>query len=557
MEDHDARMLVRPGGTMPMTPLSAPQPRTGVLDQLTDAVDSALTPATEALGSVSDKLYGGLLAWLLVAIGVYFTVRTGGVQLRHFPNMVRTILVSRSAAHEGISPFQAFAVGIASRVGTGNIIGVAIAITKGGPGAVFWMWVVALVGMATGFVESTLAQMYKIPSPDGSFRGGPAYYILRGLGSKVWASIFAVVITFVFGFAYEATQANAISTALKSTFNISPWITAVVLVLMTGPIIFNGIRLVARVTEWMAPIMAMVYALLAVVVLVLNLDAIPGALVSIVEGAFGANEAFYGIAGGLYAAAIHGIKRGLFSNEAGQGSVPNVAATATTSHPVHQGFIQSLGVFVDTIIVCTATALIVLLSGVYDPARAALDPQAADDAAGSLTSTSVAEVLGPWSANLMVAVVFVFAYSSLLGNFTYAEINIDFLRGGAASRAWHTGLRVMILVAAFVGSVAELTFVWNLSDVAMGLMAIINIVAIALLGKWAFGALRDWEAQHRAVCEGRQSEIRFIATDNPYLPGALPGDVWAADGAAHRGASAAGTAGAGSTEDAGGETARA
>ncbi|WP_373887240.1 alanine/glycine:cation symporter family protein [Actinomyces bowdenii] len=540
-----------------MIPLSAPQTRTGVLDQLTDAVDSVLAPATEALGNVSDKLYGGLLIWLLVGIGLYFTVRTDGVQLRHFPNMVRTILVSRSAAHEGISSFQAFAVGIASRVGTGNIIGVAIAITMGGPSAVFWMWMVALVGMATGFVESTLAQMYKIPNPDGSFRGGPAYYIQRGLGSKAWASIFAVVITFVFGFAYEATQANAISTTLKSTFNISPWITAVLLVLITGPIIFNGIRLVARVAEWLAPIMAMAYVILAAVVLLLNLDAIPGIMMSFVKDAFSGDVAFYGISGGLYAAAINGVKRGLFSNEAGQGSVPNVAATATTSHPVHQGFIQSLGVFVDTIIVCTATALIVLLSGVYDPARAALDPDAARVAAGSLTSTSVAEVLGPWSANLMAAIIFVFAYSSLLGNFTYAEINIDFLRGGAASRAWRTGLRVMILVAAFVGSVAELTFVWNLSDVAMGLMAIINIVAIALLGKWAFGALRDWEAQNRAVREGRQSEIRFIATDNPYLPGALPGDVWAADGAAHRGASAAGTAGAGSTEGAGGETARA
>lgn len=512
---------------------------TGVLDDMTAAVSSVLDPATEWLGSTSDRLYGGLLAWLLVAVGIYFTWHTRGVQVRHFPNMIRTILISRSTSHEGISPFQAFAVGIASRVGTGNIVGVAIAIVMGGPGAVFWMWVVALVGMATGFVESTLAQMYKIANPDGTFRGGPAYYILRGLGSRAWASIFAVVITFVFGFAYEATQANTISSVLSTTFEIPTWVTAIGLVLITAPIVFSGIRQVARIAEWMAPIMALVYAVLAIVVLLLNITAIPEAFTMILQGAFGLEQAFYGTAGGLYAAAINGTRRGLFSNEAGEGSVPNVAATATTSHPVHQGLIQSLGVFVDTIIVCTSTALIVLLSGVYTPVGASASPEAvkaAEDSAPALTSTSVAEVLGPWSSYLMVAVIFVFAYSSLLGNYTYAEINIDFLRGGAASRAWRNALRLMILVAAFVGAVAELNFVWNLSDIAMGVMAIINIVAIALLGKWAYGALRDWEEQHRAVREGRQDEIRFIATDNPFLPGPLPGDVWAADGAAHGGA---------------------
>lgn len=512
---------------------------TGVLDDVTTAANSVLEPATAWLGDASDKLYGGLLAWLLVAIGLYFTVRTDAVQIRHFPNMVRTILISRSTAHEGISPFQAFAVGIASRVGTGNIVGVAIAIVMGGPGAVFWMWVVALVGMATGFVESTLAQMYKITNPDGTFRGGPAYYILRGLGSKLWASIFAVIITFVFGFAYEATQANTISSALKTTFEIPTWVTAIGLVLITAPIVFGGIRQVARIAEWMAPIMALIYAVLAIVVLLLNITAIPEAFKMIVLGAFGLEQTFYGTMGGLYAAAINGTRRGLFSNEAGEGSVPNVAATATTSHPVNQGLIQSLGVFVDTIIVCTATALIILLSGVYTPMGANGSPdaiKAAEDSAAALTSASVAGVLGPWASYLMVVVIFVFAYSSLLGNYTYAEINIDFLRGGAASKAWRNALRLMILVAAFVGAVAELSFVWNLSDIAMGFMAIINIVAIALLGKWALGALRDWEAQHRAVREGLQDEIRFIATDNPYLPGALPGDVWAADGAAHGGA---------------------
>ena len=482
--------------------------------------------ATEGLGTISDHLYGGLLAWLLIAAGIWFTVRTRGLQFRLFGQMLRAIAGSRD--HDGgISSFQAFTIGLASRVGTGNIVGVALAITLGGPGAVFWMWVVALVGMATGFIEATLAQLYKIRHPEGTFRGGPAYYISRGLGSKRWASVFAVVITFVFGFAYEATQANAISKVMEGTFGVPTWGTAVALVLLTMPVVFGGISIVARIAEWMAPLMAGLYALLAVAVLVLNADAIPAAMASIVQGAFGVDQAFAGIAGGFAAAALNGIKRGLFSNEAGEGSVPNAAATATVAHPVQQGFVQSLGVFVDTIVVCTATALIVLLSGVYTPegarAQAAVDPQVAKDAASTLTSSSIGAVLGGWTEYLMAFVIFVFAYSSLLGNYTYAQINMDFLRGVGHR---HYALRAMIVVATGIGAMASLTFVWNLSDVAMGLMAIINIVSIVLLGNWAFGALADWESQKRRLDAGEISEIRFVVEDNPHLPGSLPGQVW-------------------------------
>lgn len=481
-----------------------------------------LDSAADTLATISDRFYGAFLAWVLIAVGLYFTVRTRGVQIRLFGAMLREALGSRATAHDhdgGISSFQAFAIGLASRVGTGNIVGVALAITMGGPGAVFWMWIVALLGMATGFVESTLAQMFKIRHSDGTFRGGPAYYISRGLGSRRWGAVFAVIITFVFGFAYEATQANTISTMVQDTFDVSPFATAVALVLITAPIVFKGIRRVAAIAEWMAPLMALVYACIALIILVLNLGAIPTALKEIIEGAFGLNQAFAGLAGGFYAAVINGVRRGLFSNEAGEGSVPNAAATATTSHPVRQGFIQSLGVFVDTIVVCTATALIVLLSGVYDPATAQ------SDAASTLTSASVASQLGGWAQYLMVVIVFVFAYSSLLGNYTYAEVNMDFLHRG---RSNHYGLRTVILVATFIGAISSLNFVWNLADIAMGVMAIINIVAIILLGKWCFGALRDWEAQRAAVAAGEQDEIRFVATNNPHLPGELPGDVWAA-----------------------------
>ena len=486
------------------------------------AVTSFFDRAADVLSTVSDHLYGDLLAWLLIATGVWFTIRTRAVQLRLFRQMLRAIMGSRVGGG-GISSFQAFTIGLASRVGTGNIVGVALAITLGGPGAVFWMWVVAFVGMSTGFVEAVLAQLYKVRHPEGTFRGGPAYYISRGLGSRLWASIFAVVITFVFGFAYEATQANAISGVMTETFGVDSRLTAIGLALVTTPVVFGGITAVARIAEWMAPLMAGVYALLALVVLLLNAQAIPGALASIFEGAFGLDQAFAGVEGGIIAAALNGIKRGLFSNEAGEGSVPNAAATATVSHPVQQGLIQSFGVFVDTIVVCTATALIVLLSGVYSPQTALADPAVAKATSSSLTSASVGATLGSWAQYLMAVVIFIFAYSSLLGNYTYAQVNMDFLRGMGHR---HYGLRVMIVAATAIGAVASLDFVWNLSDVAMGLMAIINIVAILLLGAWAFGALADWQAQKRRLEAGEIEEIRFVAESNPLLPGDLPGDVW-------------------------------
>jgi len=449
-----------------------------VLASLTSAASSAgnnwtaslerfFNDGAKILDDAAGYLFLYLLAWLLVLGGLYFTVRTGFVQLRLFPYMVRAITSSRDSKEGGISSFQAFAVGLASRVGTGNIVGVAIAITMGGPGAVFWMWIVALVGMATGFIEATLAQLYKVTHPDGTFRGGPAYYIQRGLGSKPAAKLFAVVITFVFGFAYEATQANTIAATMESTFHVEPWMTAVALVVITTPIIFKGIKSVAAVSEWLVPIMTVVYALIAVAILVLHVTAIPGAILSIFEGAFGVDQAFAGTAGGFTAALLNGTRRGLFSNEAGEGSVPNIAATATVPHPVQQGFVQSLGVFVDTIVVC---------------------------------------------------------------NYTYAQVNMDYLQG---KQHKHYALRAMIIVATAVGSLSTLTFVWSLSDLVMGAMTVINMVSILALGGWAFGALRDWEAQRRAVEAGEKDEIRFIATDNPYLPGTLPGDIWAADGAAH------------------------
>lgn len=465
---------------------------------------------------VSDFLYTYILIALLVGAGIYFTVRTRAVQVRLARQMWRVVAGSRGDADGGISSFQAFCVGLASRVGTGNIVGVAIALTLGGPGAIFWMWMVALLGMATAFIEATLGQLFKVRSADGSFRGGPAYYIQRGLGSRPAAVLFAVLLIFAFGFAFNMVQANTISDALSSGHGVDASWTAVGLMALAAPVLFGGVRRIASVAGIMLPIMALVYVLLALVVVALNVTEIPRVLLQIVEGAFGIDEALAGTAGGILAALLNGVRRGLFSNEAGMGSAPNTAATATVSHPAKQGLVQSLGVFVDTMVVCSATAFMILVAGptVYDPGTTT------EASGAALTANAVAESLGTWTTPLMTVLVFFFAFSSVLGNYSYAEGNLEFL--GVRGRGL-TVLRVLVLAAVGAGALLSLEVVWALADVAMAFMAIVNLVAISLLGKWAFGALRDYEHQLRSG-----SGVQDFVDGNQFMPGKLPGDVWPA-----------------------------
>ncbi|MFC5369964.1 alanine/glycine:cation symporter family protein [Arcanobacterium bovis] len=462
-------------------------------------------------GSISDFLYTYIIIALLLCAGVYFTVRTRAVQFSNFGKMVKTIFSSRESRDGGISSFQAFAIGLASRVGTGNIAGVAIALVLGGPGAVFWMWVVALLGMATAFVEATMAQLFKVRWHDGTFRGGPAFYIQRGLGSRKWGVLFAVFLVFSFGISYEMVQANTIAATLKDHYSVSPWITAIVLLVLTGAVVFGGLKRVAKVTEWMAPIMAIVYIAIALAVIVMNLENIVPIMKLIFASAFGLEQGLAGTAGGVVAAMLNGTRRGLFSNEAGEGSAPNAASTAQVSHPVKQGFIQAMGVFVDTILVCSATAFIILnsLGTVYKPGEeTSLD-------GASLTIAAATYELGEWIVPIMVVLILVFCYSSIIGNFAYAEINIDFMTNGKAWGSKVLGGVVVLSVA--IGSLSSLNAVWNFADITMAGMAVINLVAIVLLGKWVFGALRDFQAD---------PEKPFVATNNPHMPGELPSDIW-------------------------------
>lgn len=456
-------------------------------------------------------IWDHLLIYVLLGAGAYFTIRTRFIQFRMFGHFWSALVHSREGAGEGITGFQAFCIGLASRVGTGNIAGVAIALTLGGPGAIFWMWMVALVGMATAFIEATLAQLFKVPQPDGTFRGGPAYYIERGLGSRLWGCIFAILLISTFGLAFNAVQANTIADTLSSAHGIPPLVTAIGLVILAAPVLFGGMRAIARVAEWMMPIIAMAYVALALIIIGLHVERIPEVFSLIVRSAFGFDQAAAGAFGGIAAALLNGVKRGLFSNEAGMGSAPNAAATATVSHPATQGFVQSLGVFVDTIIVCSATAFIVLVSGVYDPSQ----PTAV--AGASLTQASVASTFGALGMAFMTLVIFLFAFSSILGNYAYADGNLTYL--GASASAIQV-FRVVVLLAVAGGCLGELPIVWGLADVAMGLMALVNLGAILLLGRWAFGALADYE---QALPQGRPS---FDARANPHLPAGLGTSVW-------------------------------
>jgi AGCS family alanine or glycine:cation symporter len=380
------------------------------------------------------------------------------------------------------------------------------------------MWVVAFLGMATALVEATTAQLYKVAMPDGTFRGGPAYYLQIGLGSRPAGKVFAVLLIFTFGFAFEMVQANTIADTFTQQVDVPPVWVALALAALVAPVLFGGVRRVAKVAEVVVPAMALTYVLLAVVIVLLNLDALPGVLATIVGSAFGFGEAAAGVAGGLAAAVLNGARRGLFSNEAGMGSAPNMAATATVPHPVDQGLVQSLGVFVDTMLVCSATAFIILVSGpeVYVPGQTS----AASGAA--LTSRAVEAQFGPAGGWLMLVLVFVFAFSSVLGNYSYAEVNLAFLRARPITL---TVFRWAVVAAVAVGALLPLSAVWSMADIAMAGMTVVNLTALVVLSRWALGALRDWERQRRA---GQLP--RFVGVGNDALPGDLPGQVWAVRG---------------------------
>ncbi len=439
---------------------------------------------TELINQANYILWTYILVAMLLGCALWFSFKTRFVQFRMISEMVRLLgdSTAKIDGHEKhISSFQAFTISLASRVGTGNLAGVATAITVGGPGAIFWMWVIALLGASSAFVESTLAQLFKVRSKH-SYIGGPAYYIEKGLKKRWMGVIFAILITITFGFAFNSVQSNTICAAFDSAFNIPPIYMGIGITILTIIIIFGGVHWIANVSSILVPIMALGYIILALYIVISNITHLPDIFGIIIKNAFGIEQA---IGGGIGAALMQGIKRGLFSNEAGMGSAPNAAATAHVTHPAKQGFIQALGVFTDTLLICTCTAFIILFSGKHfntDLDGIQLTQAALNSQIGNIGSTYIA-----------IAILF-FAYSSILGNYYYGEANIRFIT--KRKEVIHI-YRILVGGMVFFGSIASLKFVWSLADVTMALMAICNLIAIIMLGKYAFRLLDDYLTQKK------------------------------------------------------------
>ena len=442
------------------------------------------------INAVNTVLWSYVLIIVLVGIGIWFTLRTKLVQVRMLPEMLRLLTegIGSKTTDKQISTFQAFCVSTASRVGVGNIAGVAIAIVTGGPGAVFWMWVIAFIGCATGFVESTLAQIYKLPRGNGTFHGGPAYYIKNALKQPGVAKLFAILISVTFGLIYVSVQANTIALSAQTAFGIAPIVTAIFLCVLTALVIFGGMTRIAKFTEFLVPVMAGLYILIALLVICFNLDKVPGMFMLIFHDAFSPQAA---VGGGIGSAILTGVKRGLFSNEAGEGSVPNAAATADVTHPVKQGLVQAFGVYVDTWLVCSATAFIVLLTEQYT---------IGGELTGiALAQSSLASIFGTFAPAAVSLMVFMFAFSSIVGNYYYGEINISFFEGH--TKTYLMIFRAFVVAMVLFGSLAELSLVWNLADLFMGFLCLTNLYAIARLSKYARITLDNYLEQKKQGIE--------------------------------------------------------
>ena len=491
---------------------------------------------------MNDQLNDTLLQWIntlntplwdflvvfLVAVGIFYTLATGAVQIRLFVHSIKVMKGSRKTGDDqhGITPFQAFVTGLASRVGVGNVAGVAIAIAIGGPGAVFWMWLTAFLGMSSAFVESSLAQLFKVrDSQNKQFRGGPAYYISQGLKQKWLGIVFAITLISTYGFVFNAVQANAITGATAHAWGwdkanlvlnlggfdfVVSWV-GICLVVLTGVLIFGGIKRIAKVAETFVPVMAILYLIVALYIALINYDILPSIFQLIFSKAFEFDAAAGGFFGAMVSMAMMmGIKRGLFSNEAGMGSAPNAAAASDVKHPVNQGLIQMLGVFVDTFVVCTCTAIIILASGLYENAGFE---------GVTLTQMALESQIGSWGDDFLAIILFMFAFSSVIGNYAYAEGNVQFINN---NRRVMFSFRVIVLVMVYIGSIMSVPVIWNLADLFMGVMASINLFAILLLTPFLLMLMKDYSSQLK---KGVKEPV-FKLDDHPKFKDKVDSDIW-------------------------------
>lgn len=442
----------------------------------------------DVIGKINDVLYYPILIILLLGIGLYFTIRSGFLQGRLFKDAIR-VVVEKPADKNSVSSFQALMVSTASRVGTGNIVGVSSALCLGGYGAIFWMWIVAIIGGASAFVESTLAQIYKRRDPDGGSYGGPSYYIESALHSRALGIVFAIslILTYAVGFNMLAAFNLQTSFSAYDFYNkaLTPWIIGGVLALITAYCIFGGGKRIIQFTSALVPIMGIIFVVVSLVMIVTNIGYIPTVFGRIFSDAFNFKAIFGGIAG---SSLMYGIKRGLYSNEAGIGSAPNAAAAASVSHPVKQGLVQMLSVFIDTLLICSATAFMCLSSGI-EPAKA-LD-------GAPYVQQAVSTFLGNFGAPFITFSLALFAFTTLIGNLFYVDNNLAYIAGKKPSKIFMTVYRILAVVVIFLGAAQKAEYAWALSDLLMGVMALINLPSILILGKHAIAALDDYEAQRK------------------------------------------------------------
>lgn len=482
---------------------------------MTHVTEEILNFINNTLNSANTVLWGSILIYLLLGAGLYFTFRTGFIQIKHFGHMFSVLKNSTKSDNSGISSFQALCTTLAARVGTGNLAGVAIALTIGGPGAIFWMWVVAFIGMATSFIETTLAQLYKTKDAQGNYRGGPAYYMEKGLGMRWMGVLFSIFLMLAFGLIFNAVQANSIAHANAIAFGFEHWHSGVALVLLSGAIIFGGFRAIARTAELVVPFMAIAYLLLAFWVMAHHVERLPEVFMLVIKSAFGLQEAVAGtVAYGVAQAMTTGVQRGLFSNEAGMGSAPNAAAAASPYpfHPASQGYVQMLGVFIDTIVICSATAAIILSSGILDNPVTGMNGI-------EITQHALSSAVGDWGKVFVAVAIFFFAFTSIIANYAYAENNLVFLEKNHP--AGLVFFRLAALGMVMFGALADLPLVWKLADVSMALMAITNLVAIILLSGTAFKLAKDYNQQRK-----RGISPVFNPKDYPEIQHKLSAGIW-------------------------------
>jgi len=464
----------------------------------------------EIVSTVNNVLWGQgqVLIVMLLAAGLWFSWKLGFIQIRHFTHMFSVMKGSTKSDKSGISSFQALCTSLSARVGTGNLAGVAVAISLGGPGAIFWMWVIALLGMATGFAESVLGQLYKVRDEHGEFRGGPAYYIKQGLNKPWLAVTFSLCLFFGYGFVFSAVQTNTISDAMNNAYNIPPLYTGLVIAGVAGLIVIGGLRSIARFAEWIVPFMGIGYVLVAVVITLINIEQLPALLWNIISHAFGLQEA----AGGAFAAAVkNGIQRGLYSNEAGSGSVPHAAAGASPNpnHPVSQGYVQMLGVFLDTMILCTCSAVIILLAG---------GSQSEQMEGIRLTQSAMEFHLGSVGSDFVAAAIGLFAFTSVVANYAYGESNLHIFKlDNKWGRLAYTCGYLMMIVW---GAMASLPLVWAMADMALGMMTVINITAIVLMTPTIVSISKDYFAK-----KDSGEEIEYQSGDCK-IQGATEKGIW-------------------------------